>query len=257
MSVADAPVRHEYDALFFDYVEETAGRSARAIVPLVVGTLGSRSALDVGCGAGAWLSVYRACGVTDVIGADGDYVDQRRLLIPRDTFRALDVSQPFELGRRFDLVQCLEVGEHVPQASSHLLVANLVRHGSCVLFSAAVPGQGGEHHINEQPHEFWRGLFAEHGFVPYDYVRPRIQHSDGVAAWYAYNTILYVHRSAAAALPLDVARTRLADGIAIPMVWPLAYRLRAAVLRRLPTSVVTRLAVLRHHVGVGRRTGTR
>lgn len=246
---------YEYDALFFNYIERGAIRSARAVVPIVREALGCRTVLDVGCGAGAWLSVYREQDVTEVLGVDGDYVNRDRLLIPRECFRAVDVSQPFDLGRRFDLVQSLEVAEHLPAASSRTLVANLVQHGSHVLFSAAIPGQGGENHINEQSYEFWRALFAAHGYTPYDLVRPRLRPEQQVERWYAYNTLLYVHDTQAATLPEAVRRTRVPDDAPIPNVAPPLFRLRTALVRPLPVSVVSTLAVLKHKMALARQEG--
>jgi SAM-dependent methyltransferase len=215
-----------YGPQFFDYIETHAARSARVIVPLVVQALSVASVVDVGCGTGAWLSAYRACGVNDAIGIDGAYLDRRRLLMPSRAFHALDVAVPFDLGRTFDLVQSLEVAEHLPRDSGPAHVANLTRHAPCVLFSAAVPGQGGTHHTNERAPEYWRRLFATHGFHPYDYIRPQVRTQPEVASWYANNTILYVDDQRVARLPHAVRRTRVPDGVDIPVVWPAAYRVR-------------------------------
>ena len=119
--------------------------------------------VDFGCAEGVWLSAWRDAGVQDVLGLDGDYVDRRRLLIPQERFHAVDLSQPIDLGRRFDLAQSLEVAEHLPAAAARHFVATITRHSSLALFSAAPPGQGGAHHVNEQPYGYWRDLFAEIG----------------------------------------------------------------------------------------------
>jgi SAM-dependent methyltransferase len=238
--------QHHYDSVFFDYVDRGALRSARVVVPIVVQTLGCRSVLDVGCGSGAWLSVYRDQGVEEIVGVDGDYVDRRRLMIPQSAYRAVDVGRDFTLDRTFDLVQSLEVAEHIAPSQSRTIVSNLVRHGSTVLFSAAVPGQGGEHHTNERPYEFWHALFAEHGYAAYDCVRPQVRGNRLVEPWYAYNSIVYVRSDRAASLTDAVRQTRVPDGRPIPNVAPLSFRLRAALLRPLPVGVVTRIAVARH-----------
>lgn len=244
---------HRYDALFFRYIEEGAVRSARIVVPTVVECLGVRSVLDVGCGAGAWLGEYLRAGV-EALGIDGEYVDRERLLVPADRFVELDVSRPFDLGRRFDLVQCLEVGEHLPHDASSTLVGNLTRHSDRILFSAAIPGQGGEHHVNEQSYEFWRGLFAERGFSPFDFIRPRLAGSR-VEPWYARNMILYAAAEATEHLRDEVRRTRVPEGFAIPDLSPLSFRVRRSILRRLPVGVVTRLAILKHRVATRTRPG--
>lgn len=247
--------RYEYDSLFFDYIEEGAVRSAREIAPIVVRALGARSVLDVGCGAGAWLREYKRLGLK-VVGIDGDYVDRRRLLVAEHDFVPLDLTTSFDLLQKFDLVQCLEVAEHLPPGASGTLVKNLIRHGDHVLFSAAVPGQGGEHHVNEQPCEFWRSLFAEAGFVPFDFLRPRLEGSR-VESWYAQNTLLYARESASETLPAEVRSARVPEGAAIPDLAPPSMRLRRLVLRHLPVSVVSALAVLKHRIEVlrSRRRG--
>lgn len=245
-----------YGRHFFDYVEAHAARAARIVAPLVIQALAVESILDVGCGTGVWLSAYGVCGVSDLVGIDGAYVDRQRLLIPARAFRALDVGAPFDLGRSFDLAQSLEVAEHLPRESGPTHVANLTRHAPYVLFSAAIPGQGGTHHVNERSPEYWRALFATHGFEPFDCLRPQLRAHPEVASWYANNTVLYVSDRAVTRLPHAVRRTRVPDAAAIPLLWPMSFRVRAAVLRALPVPVVTRLAGWRHRLVGSIEAGT-
>ena len=58
--------------------------------------------------------------------------------------------------------------------------------------SAAIPGQGGTKHVNEQWPAYWARLFAEHGYVHVDSLRRQLWHDDAVAPCYAQNTLLYV-----------------------------------------------------------------
>ena len=104
---------------------------------------------------------------------DGPYVDRRRLLIDPGDFHAADLAAPIGLGRRFDLVQSLEVAEHLPAAKAEQFVDMLTTHGHCVMFSAAVPGQGAENHVNEQPAEYWRAIFGERGYGAVDFFSDR------------------------------------------------------------------------------------
>ena len=64
---------------------------------------------------------------------------------------------------RFDVAICIEVAEHLPKRVAPALVEGLAAMSDRVLFTAAQPGQGGTHHVNEQPREFWLDLFARHG----------------------------------------------------------------------------------------------
>jgi SAM-dependent methyltransferase len=243
-----APDSSAYSPGFYDYIEAGARRSAECILPLVAAAIGPASVLDVGCGRGIWLAVWQDLGVKDVLGLDGDYIAPERLAIGRDRFRATNIAAPFDPGRRWDLVQCLEVAEHIPPASSEQLVRNLVGQGDVILFSAAVPGQGGHDHINERPLDDWRELFAREGYRAFDLVRPRVRDDRDVDAWYRFNTLLYVHERAVSRLSAETQRTALDPAQPVPDVAPWSWRLRRAVLRPLPAAWITALARLKNRV---------
>jgi SAM-dependent methyltransferase len=184
-----------YSGSFFAGQSPGSRSSAEAVVPLILDLVGSRSVVDVGCGVGTWLSVFCAHGVSDVLGIDGDYVPRGQLEIPPERFQAADLAQPLRVGRRFDLAMSLEVAEHLPPSSSERLVASLVKMADLVLFSAAIPRQGGSEHINERWQSWWADRFAEHGFVPIDCLRRRIWSNPRVEWWYAQNVLLYASRA--------------------------------------------------------------
>lgn len=235
-----------YDDAFYEYQREGALRSARLLLPLIHQVLSVESVLDIGCGAGAWVRAHQELGVDEVLGVDGSYLDPSLLVIDRARFRPSDITKPLDLGRGYDLVQCLEVAEHVPAAAGPILIDNLVRHGGHILFSAAVPGQGGKDHINERPLSYWRDLFAARGYRAFDYLRPRIAEQLEVEWWYRYNTLLYVHEDAVDRLPAEVRRAELASGAPVPDVSPLPMRVRKLVLRALPAATVSHLAAMKH-----------
>ena len=241
---------HQYDSLFYRYQREGSARSALAVLPLILSQLKITSALDVGCGAAAWLSGYQRLGVADLLGIDGDYVDRSLLMVDAARFQPRNITQAFDLGRQFDIVQCLEVAEHVPPATSATLVDNIVRHSKCVLFSAAVPGQGGEDHINERSYAYWRDLFAERGYRLFDFVRPPIQQNSEIESWYRYNLLFFVHDSLIASLPAAISRCRVADSEPVPDIAPLPYRVRKWILRLLPEAAVSQIAVWKHRQAV-------
>lgn len=239
---------YQYGDDFYSYQQIGSLASARTVVPLLLRYLPVRSVLDVGCGAGAWLAAYLEAGVTEVSGVDGGYVRAQQLMIDPSKFRAVDVSGPFRLSRTFDLVQCLEVAEHLDPGSSATLVDNLAAHGSAVLFSAAPPGQGGEHHVNERPYEFWRRLFAERGYELYDFVRRASRDLHEVEPWYRYNTMLFVRREAAGSLHREIAASWVPPEEPVVDVSPLLFRSRKCVLAMLPVPMVTGLASLKHRL---------
>ena len=231
---------HVYNDTFFDYIDAGARASAKALIAHLKPHLPINSVVDFGSGRGAWLVEWQASGVEDVCGLDGDYVDRDQLAIPADAFRAVDLTQDQALGRRFDLAQSLEVGEHLPESAAATLVASMVAHANCVLFSAAVKGQGGEFHINEQPLSFWQALFESHGFHAYDFIRPALAKSPCVEPWYKYNSVLYVHESETKKLPDAILKTKV-DG-KVQDAGDLPWRLRKAIVSALPQPAVTSIA---------------
>ena len=184
-----------YDNRFFDDIDRASLSSAEAVVPLVRDLVPARTVVDVGCGRGAWLRTFKAHGAETISGYDGAYVDPAKLLIPRDAFTAIDLSAPLTITGRYDLAVCLEVGEHLPQRSARSLVQTLCQLAPAILFSAAVPGQGGTHHINEQWPHFWAHLFEERGFVRLDPIRRQVFSDPRVATHYKQNAFLYVDRN--------------------------------------------------------------
>lgn len=240
--VRRSDVTHVYSDRFYDYIDRGARISARRVIGLVQPWLNARSVLDLGSGRGVWLAEWRAAGVEDVVGVDGDYVERSRLVIPLRSFRACDLTAPLHLDRNFDLAQSLEVGEHLPASASGTLVASLTRASDRVLFSAAVRGQGGEFHINEQPLAYWQALFATRGYTAFDCVRPRMAAHDDVEPWYRYNTILYVNVAGRDGLPEEVLAAEIPAGTKISDGGSALWRLRCRIVRRLPRSIVTWMA---------------
>jgi len=114
--------------------------------------------LDVGSGTGAMVNLARKLGV-DAWGVDQlPRVD--KWLLPRD------LREPLNLGRRFDLVTCIEVAEHLPEPSAGILCDSLARHvegGGILVFSASLPGQAGAGHIHNASPHYWRTLLYDRG----------------------------------------------------------------------------------------------
>ena len=154
--------------------------SARRIVPYVAGLVAPTSVIDVGCGDGAWLAAFLEAGVEDVLGIDRPRGETDRLLVPPHRFAARDLATSVGVDRTFDLAICLEVAEHLPVTRAASFVAELARLAPVVLFSAAIPFQQGEGHVNEQWPMFWADLFARHDLVPVDCIRARFWDDDAV-----------------------------------------------------------------------------
>lgn len=246
---------YEYDQSFFDYIESGAARSARVVVSQMQPLLSPRSVLDLGCGRGAWVAAWLEAGVRDAVGVDGDYVDRERLCVPETSFVASNLTQPFDLEKRFDLAQSLEVAEHLPPDAAETFVDSLCRHSDLVLFSAAVTGQGGENHLNERPLEYWRMLFAKRGYAPFDVLRPALRTRRDVEPWYRYNVVLYANPAGVERLPERVLRAGVSADERIREGGNPAWRMRRALVRLLPRRVVTLIARIKGRALVFSRVG--
>lgn len=180
-----------YNDAFYDQITEGAVRSARKIIPQVINIFGKpASVIDFGCGTGAWLSVFAEHDAYGW-GLDGDYVDRERLLIPADWFHPTDLSQPYTVVDKFDLAMSLEVAEHLPESIADTFAKSLCDASDNILFSAAVPGQNGVNHINEQWPSYWVPKFQALGYSCSSNFRFDFWHDDEIENWYRQNILLF------------------------------------------------------------------
>lgn len=209
-----------YDVGFFQRNQPVSLSSAQKIVPFLLEVIKPRSVVDVGCGDGTWLSEFYGCGITDILGLDGDYVTPDQLRIPNQFFQSRDLQRDHQVPRTFDLALSLEVAEHVPQEFATLFVHFLCSLAPVVLFSAAIPGQAGINHVNEQWQSYWADKFAVEDFAPIDCIRPRVWEEPAVAVWYAQNSLLYVRRSFLGQNPALQAFSREKQSMPLNLVHP-------------------------------------
>ena len=148
------------------------------------------SILDLGCGTGTWLKAAQDLGAGELFGVDGVSIPASQFLVQPALFREADLNQPLRLGRRFDLVLCLETAEHLTPESADTLLDTLVAHSDSILFSAAAPGQPGTNHLNCRWPSYWQASFNARGFVCSDAVRWRIWNDDRIEPWYRQNLLI-------------------------------------------------------------------
>jgi SAM-dependent methyltransferase len=218
--------------------------SARAIVPLLHKLLSPTSVIDVGCGAGTWLVAWTEEGVQDLVGLDGEWARQ---LIPFSAsyeFIAMDLALTRPLGRTFSLATCLEVAEHLPTEAAPSLVRFLCDLAPVVCFGAAVPGQSGQHHVNEQWPSYWARLFGDAGYVVAD-LRELTWHLTEAKPWYVQNTLLYVSEGQAANYPqlasLLLSRNTVLRDYVHPGMFQFAVSMGGIRTKELASLVLTRL----------------
>jgi hypothetical protein len=180
------------------YARSTSfGKSSKDLLEIVLGFAKSSSIVDLGAGNGDWAMSAAALGVERLVRIDGAWVPEDIRNEGAGSFIACDLEgQLPDLGD-FDMAMCLEVLEHVSPQAGKRAVDWLCARAPVVLFSAAIPGQGGTRHVNEQWQSHWAGEFDRHGFGAWDVIRPAVWHRDDIPFWYRQNMLLYVDRQRA------------------------------------------------------------
>lgn len=182
-----------YSEGYYRNRHERTNYSANVILSILLEQVPNiKSAVDIGCGVGTWLSVLKEKGIGEIKGLDGKWVNQDLLEIPRHCFTAVDLgNMPIQLPQRYDLAISLEVAEHLSPDLTDGLVSSLAGLSDCVLFSAAIPFQGGRRHVNEQWQHYWVDKFRGAGYDVYDFIRSRIWTDNHIPFPYRQNILFF------------------------------------------------------------------
>ena len=184
-----------YDEDFYKARHAETNYSAQRIVEIVRNHIpGISSAIDLGCGVGTFLLAWKSAGAIKIKGVEGSWLNKANLLIPHDDFEYVDLEQAFLHNDQYDIVICLEVAEHLSAQSGENLIKTICTLSDLVLFSAAIPFQGGIGHLNEAWPSYWAHLFSKYGFFPYDVIRQEIWSDERIPFWYRQNIMLYTSR---------------------------------------------------------------
>ena len=180
-----------YDKKFFATRDERTRFAAEKILSIVLKNFIVKSAVDFGCGTGTFLKFLKNNGVS-VTGLDGDYIDRKILVITEKEFIPVDLNKPVHLGKKYDLAISLEVAEHLPESSAENFITSLCEASDIVLFSAAVKGQWGVGHVNEQFLSYWQKIFSNKGYKMLDIIRPEIWNNQKIPPYYRQNATIFV-----------------------------------------------------------------
>jgi SAM-dependent methyltransferase len=144
--------RNERWMRFFDRVADGIVRNLRPA-----------SVLDVGCAMGMLVEALSNRGV-DAWGID---VSEHAIAAVADSIgdRCSVASVVDPLPRRYDLITCIEVLEHVPPSQADIAIANLCQATDRILLSSTPRDYGEPTHLNVQQPEVWAAALAREGFL--------------------------------------------------------------------------------------------
>lgn len=184
----------KYDDSFYKVLFQPSYKSAKAILDHFSLNFKPESVIDVGCGRGAWLKIFKEQGTPTLFGLDGPWNNQKKMITKDIEFISTELEKPFKISRKFDVAICVEVAEHLSQKVAKSFVKNLTNLSDVIIFGAASPFQGGVDHLNEKFPSYWAAIFNSLGYDVYDYFRPTISGNKKVLFFYQQNTFLYVKR---------------------------------------------------------------
>lgn len=199
-----------YDEKFYSNRNEGTQKAADRVLGIIGAKFeGISSIVDFGCGVGTWLAAAKkTLRASRVLGLDGKWVDTSSLVINDQEFRSIDFEEgEIVIQEKFDLAISLEVAEHLQEKNGIRLVKLLCSLSDVVLFSAAVPGQGGTMHKNEQWPSYWGGVFNSCDFEILDIIRDEVWNDEDVPFWYKQNMIIAVSRRGIGRLRSDICCT--------------------------------------------------
>ena len=207
--------------------------SASKILSLLWQHYKPHSVIDIGCGIGTWLNVCQSMGVTSIKGIDGPWTQDALLEIASEHIVRVDFEKQIASQGEYDLAICLEVAEHLTESAASHFVDFVAQSAPVVLFSAAIPFQGGTHHLNEQWPHYWADLFAKRSMIPLDFIRRAIWGDVGIHWWLRQNAMCFVRRSLLD--ELSHLRAHETSPSSLPVVHPSLYLSKINTLTALQT----------------------
>ena len=230
-----------YTDNFFNYHLQESTRSAQEVIPVVLKYVSPKTVIDVGCGLGTWLAVWKNMGV-EILGVDGFYINKNELLIDSAEFIATDLDDGIGVDKTFELATCLEVAEHIKPENATKFISSICNLSDIILFSAAIPGQEGTLHINEQYPDYWVREFAKNNFTPFDCIREKIWNNKNISWWYRQNIMFYIRNDAIEKYPLIKAEYK----DVLPLVHPELFRYKTNKADDFEKSLKSPFSAIKH-----------
>jgi len=187
-----------YSDTYFDKHELAARSSARQVVPFVMSVLRPTSIADVGCGSGQWTKEFILNGAQKAYAFDAFASPRWGGTANSVEFQKINLEECVADFPDVELVCWLEVAEHLSKFSCKRILHDIVERTDAILFSCAVPGQGGTGHVSERRLSDWVSDFGKVGFCCADVLRPRFWYDKRISWWYRQNTVIFVKENSVA-----------------------------------------------------------
>jgi cyclopropane fatty-acyl-phospholipid synthase-like methyltransferase len=148
----------------------------------------AKTVVDFGCGLGDYAKAFKADGYK-VEAYDGNPNTET---LTNGIGKVLDLSKPFYLGKKFDVVLSLEVGEHIPKEFEEQFIENITKHAKKhLIISWAVVGQGGDGHVNCANNDYIIGQIVDRGFKHNAKDSQTIRNAATNASWFSYTIMVF------------------------------------------------------------------
>ena len=241
----------KYNSRFYNSVSQRGANAAQIVANTISKSIKPMSIIDIGSGEGIWLNTMakkfprvKYLMAVDLQNHDSSYLQELRNLDVEFEFKVQNFEISTHLpGSSYDLAICLEVLEHLNKHSAEKLAKEISDKCSLLIFSAAMKGQGGTHHINEQPLEYWVNLFTSLGYVPLDVLRPALTENAYVANYYKFNMLIFWHpeNTIKNNTSIDIENLLTSNLPFIKDIRPLSVRVRYGIVKFLPAWAVTNI----------------
>jgi len=201
-----------YNKNFYLDRDTRTNYAAEKILSMVFERYKVDSVVDFGCGVGTWLKNAEKLGATNTTGLEGDWLDQKMFVANGELLRK-DFEKPVNLQRQYDLAISLEVAEHINETNIDQFIDGICSSSDVILFSAAVAGQGGKGHVNEQMQSYWVTMFNDRGYHCIDIIRKSMWGDSNIDVWYKQNVFIFSKKTEdknfSSDMPLDVIHPEL------------------------------------------------
>jgi 2-polyprenyl-3-methyl-5-hydroxy-6-metoxy-1,4-benzoquinol methylase len=101
----------------------------------------------------------------DAYGVEGNELCFPYLQCPKEKMLIFDLSNPLLLDKKFDVLTCLEVAEHIEELFVDIFVENICKLSDILIISICDYGPTTKIHPTVKSHNWWIPKFQKHNFI--------------------------------------------------------------------------------------------